>query len=82
MQVLGRSSKKSKIESKILSRYPRSCQDIQDEIHDLSKKFNMTRQNLRSFQDIQDFKKIFLRSWQDIQDVKRWHSVLLYLGYF
>ena len=31
----------------------------------------MSRKNLRSFQDIQEF-KIFLRSWQDIDDVKRW----------
>ena len=30
----------------------------------------MSRQNLRSFKDIQEF-KIFPRSWQDIQDVKR-----------
>ena len=51
--------------------YTRSRQDIQDEIQDHTKKFKMSRQNLRSFQDIQEF-KIFLRSWQDIQDVKRW----------
>ena len=50
---------------------PRSCQDIRDEIQDLTKKFKMSRQNLKSFQDIQEF-KIFLRSWQDIQDVERW----------
>ena len=31
----------------------------------------MSRQNLRSFQDIQEF-KIVLRSWQDIQHVERW----------
>ena len=51
--------------------YPRSCQDIQDEIQDHTKKFKISRQNLRSFQDIQEF-KIFSRSWQDIQDVERW----------
>ena len=50
---------------------PRSCQDIQDEIKDLTK---MSRQNVRSFQDSQEF-KIFLRSWQDIQDVERWASM-------
>ena len=57
--------------SKILPRFPRSCQDIQDEIQDLTKKLKMSRQDLRSIQDIQEF-KTFLRSWQDIQDVKRW----------
>ena len=33
----------------------------------------MSRQNLRSFQNVQEF-KIFLRSpsWQDIQDVEHW----------
>ena len=31
----------------------------------------MLIQNLRSFQDIQEF-KISLRSWQDIQNVERW----------
>ena len=31
----------------------------------------MSRQNLRSFQDIQKF-KILLRSWRNIQDVERW----------
>ena len=33
----------------------------------------MSRQNLRYFQDIQEF-KIFLRSWQGIQDVERWED--------
>ena len=50
---------------------PRSCQDIQDEIEELTKKFKMSRQNLCFFQDIQEF-KIFPRSWQDIQDIERW----------
>ena len=50
---------------------PISCQDNQDQIQDLTKKFKMSRQNLRSWQDIQEF-KIFPRSWQYIQDVKRW----------
>ena len=56
-------------------RDPRSYQDFQDETQDLTKKFKTSRQNLRSFQDIQEF-KIFLRSCQDIQDVERW--VLLF----
>ena len=43
----------------------------EDKIQDLTQKFKMSRQNLRSFQDIQEF-KIFLRSWQDIQVVERW----------
>ena len=54
--------------SKILPRYsrskivqdfqdPRSCQDIQDEIQDLTKKFKISIQNLRSFQDIQEFER-------------------------
>ena len=50
---------------------PRSYQDIQDENQDLTKTFKMSRQNLRSFQDIPEF-MIFLRSWQNIQDVERW----------
>ena len=49
-------------------------------MQDLTKKFKMSTQNLRSFQDIHEY-KIFLRSWQDIQDTERWddsfHSLLL-----
>ena len=45
-----------------------------DEIKDLAKIFKMSRQSLRSFQDIQEF-KIFLRSWRDIQDVERWVEI-------
>ena len=73
-----------KTKSKILQRYSRSrscqdfqcsrsCQDIQDENQDLTKKFKMSRKNVRSFRDIEEFKN-FIRSWQDIQDVKRWVS--------
>ena len=41
---------------------PRSCQDIQAEIQDLTSKFKMSRQNLRSFQDTQeDLSKILAR---------------------
>ena len=69
---------------------PRPCQDIQDPrsyqdfqdprssqggIQDLTKKFKMSRQNLRSFQYIQEL-KFFLRSSQDIQDVERWEGIL------
>ena len=50
---------------------PRLCQDIQNEIQDLTKEFKMSRQNLRSFQDVQEC-KIFLRSWRDIHVVERW----------
>ena len=50
---------------------PRPCQYIQGEIQDLTKKFTMSRQHLRSFQDTQKF-KIFQRSWQGIEDVERW----------
>ena len=39
---------------------PRSCQDIQDEIQDLTKKFKMSRKNLR-YSSIQDFPKILAR---------------------
>ena len=49
----------------------RSCHDIQDEIQDLPKKFKMSRQILKSFQDIQEF-NIFLIFGQDIQDVEGW----------
>ena len=57
-----------------MPRYSRSWQDIRDEIQDVTKKFKMSRQNLRFFQDIQEF-KIFPRSWQDILDVERWAAL-------
>ena len=64
---------------------PRSCQDIQDEIQDFTKKFKMSRQNLRSWQDIQDVERWVLdlaytkeqKNTQQIRikDLKRFHTV-------